>query len=522
MGIQPTSFSDPCSPGPFPMRLLPILAVLLGLGCASQAQVPATGGAAERRATLLFTGDLWGQLEPCGCSADMRGGVDRMASYVREIRAAGPTLLVDAGDALHDTLEAPPEMKAQADRRAAAMVRSLVSMGIDAKASFERDGGEAFPPEVVLAGPSLKEVGGVRVGLAPFDALPTEAGAAEADAAALRARVLAARKLGADVVVALVHGTRDRVIALASDSGADLVVGSHIRDLAEGEKARAALGKIPVFFTQARGQSLLRIDLVLRGDGPLHVVEGEQERDAEIESIGERIRSYEQRLSHLASDAEKAPFRRKVEELQARRRTLAEGVAPTPATGSYLAHRFVPVTQDRPSDGDVKGILTTYDREVAAANLAFAKAQNKVCEQAPAGEAGYVGGAACASCHQAAHDFWKQTRHAKAYATLEDANKQYDLACVSCHVTGWEKPGGACRVDEVDTRKDVTCESCHGPGSLHVANPVAAKLERKAPEATCRGCHTTDHSTGFDYSAYISRILGPGHGAPVAAGADHQ
>jgi len=499
------------------MRLLPVLAVLLGLGCASQAQVPATGGAAERRATLLFTGDLWGQLEPCGCSADMRGGVDRMASYVRETRAAGPTLLVDAGDALHDSLDAPPEMKAQADRRAAAMVRSLVSMGIDAKASFERDGGEAFPKGVVLGGPSLKEVGGVRVGLATFDALP-----AEADAAALRDKVLAVRKLGAEVVVAVVHGARDRVIALAQDSGADLVVGSHIRDLAEGEKARASLGKIPVFFTQARGQSLLRIDLVLRDGGPLQVAQGEQERDAEIESIGERIRSYEQRLSHLAGDAEKAPFRRKVEELQARRRTVAEGAAPAPATGSYLAHRFVPITQDRPSDEDVKDILAAYDREVAAANLAFAKAQNKVCEQAPAGEAGYVGGATCASCHQAAHDFWKQTRHAKAYATLEKANKQYDLACVSCHVTGWEKPGGACRVDEVDTRKDVTCESCHGPGSLHVANPAAAKLERKAPEATCRGCHTADHSTGFDYSAYLSRILGPGHGAPVAAGADRQ
>ncbi|HEY0840422.1 MAG TPA: hypothetical protein VGD74_09580, partial [Vulgatibacter sp.] len=99
------------------MRLLPIFAAaLIGLGCASQAQVPAQH--AERGATLLFTGDLWGQLEPCGCSADMRGGLDRMASYVRQVRAAGPTLLVDAGDALYDSLDGPPEVRAQASRRA--------------------------------------------------------------------------------------------------------------------------------------------------------------------------------------------------------------------------------------------------------------------------------------------------------------------------------------------------------------------------------------------------------------------
>ncbi|HWV38716.1 MAG TPA: multiheme c-type cytochrome [Vulgatibacter sp.] len=492
--------------------LLALAAILLGTGCASQAQVPAPGGVPKRRATLLFTGDLWGQLEPCGCSADMRGGVDRLASFVRETRAAGPTLLVDAGDALHDELEVPPEVKVQADRRAAAMVRALVAMGIDAKVAFERDAGGAFPPGVLVTGPAVREVGGVRVGLAPFDALPPGT-----EAEALRQRVEATRALGADVVVALVHGVRDRVVALAPHSGADLLVGSHVRDIPEGDRARAALGKVPVFFTQARGQSVLRIDLVLRGDGPLQILQGEQERDAEIESIGERIRSYEQRASRLSSDAEREPFRRKVEELRARRRALSRGAAPAPAEGSYLAHRFVPVTRDLPSDGAVKEILTAYDREIASANLAFAKAQNKVCEKPSAGEAGYVGEAACATCHQAAHDFWAQTRHAEAYATLERANKQYDLACVSCHVTGWEKPGGACRVDEVDHRKDVGCESCHGPGSLHAANPVAAKLERRTAEATCRGCHTADHSTEFDYAAYLSRILGPGHGAPVAA-----
>ena len=39
----------------------------------------------------------------------------------------------------------------------------------------------------------------------------------------------------------------------------------------------------------------------------------------------------------------------------------------------------------------------------------------------------------------------------------------------------------------------------------------------RAPgEERCRGCHTPEHSTAFEWEGYRARILGPGHGAPAA------
>jgi hypothetical protein len=202
-----------------------------------------------------------------------------------------------------------------------------------------------------------------------------------------------------------------------------------------------------------------------------------------------------------------------MEELRARRRAVSEEKVAPPASGNYLAWRFVPVTEDRASDPAVKAVLDAYDRDVAAANLAYAKANPRACPEAAPGEASFVGTAACAACHPAAQAFWTETGHARAWETLEKAQKQYDLNCVSCHVTGWERPGGACDIGRVEGREDVGCESCHGPGSLHAQAPTQAKLPAQVAERTCLGCHTPENSTAFDYGTYLPKILGPGHGA---------
>lgn len=498
--------------------LLAGLAGAILLACFSQGSKPAAAQPrAERKVTLLFTSDLWGQLEPCGCSADMRGGLDRAAAYVKEKRAEGPVILVDAGDAFFDKLQYTPVEEPQARRKARAVAESLLAMGVEAKASFERDRVypvEAFPRQKLLQGPRVVEAGGVKVGLLPVDATAGD------PAPALEGGAKQLRKDGADVVVALIHAPRPQVLrtaGAAAKAGVDFVVGSHIDTIPEGEETRSVKAEVPVFFTQARGQSLLQIDVVLRPDGgPLQLAASEEQREIELASLDERIRSYNERIADLPPGTDASPFQRKIEELQARRRHLGEQVPQPPATGSYLAPRFVAVTEDRPADPKVKEILAAYDREVAAANLAFAKAHPQACPAAAPGEASYVGGAACAACHPAAAEFYKGTKHAHAYETLEKANKQYDLGCISCHVTGWEKPGGACSVADVEGRKDVTCESCHGPGSLHVKAPTANKLPRSVPESTCRGCHTPENSTAFDYSRYLPRILGPGHGAPAS------
>ena len=78
------------------------------------------------------------------------------------------------------------------------------------------------------------------------------------------------------------------------------------------------------------------------------------------------------------------------------------------------------------------------------------------------------------TCHEEARKVWDKTAHARAYATLSKEFKEYNLDCVSCHVTGYEKPGGS-TVTLNDIARDVQCEECHGPGQAH------AKAPKKGP-----------------------------------------
>src|SRR5205823_491936 len=107
-------------------------------------------------------------------------------------------------------------------------------------------------------------------------------------------------------------------------------------------------------------------------------------------------------------------------------------------------------------------------------------------------------------CHQKEVDFWKKTHHAQAWATLEHVNKQFDRSCISCHVTGWMKPGGSTlgTLAKDDTLRDVQSERCHGPGSLHAEDGKRREtMRRDIPQTICADCHTPEHSDTFDYTA---------------------
>ena len=168
----------------------------------------------------------------------------------------------------------------------------------------------------------------------------------------------------------------------------------------------------------------------------------------------------------------------------------------------------------QPSDATTKQALTDYDAWVAKQNLARFTGVH-----APAPEPGkpsYVGAETCVDCHAEAVQFWEGTVHHGAYESLVEVDKQYDLSCVGCHVTGFRKPGGS-EVVENELLRSVQCEQCHGPGSAHLDDPVSETILRSAPVSVCLDCHTPDHSDTFDYEAYMRDILGEGHGASERA-----
>jgi predicted CXXCH cytochrome family protein len=117
----------------------------------------------------------------------------------------------------------------------------------------------------------------------------------------------------------------------------------------------------------------------------------------------------------------------------------------------------------------------------------------------------YVTSANCANCHRAQFDAWSRSNHAHAIEILKKERREFDAACVGCHVTGFQKTGGFVDLYETPQFANVQCEVCHGPGRTHSQKPSVVKTQKAGPQ-TCRGCHTKATSPEFEFAKYWERI----------------
>ncbi|HEX8700293.1 MAG TPA: multiheme c-type cytochrome, partial [Myxococcaceae bacterium] len=467
-------------------------------------------------AILLFSADTRGYLGPCGCSENMRGGIARAASQVMDARkGALPVLYIDGGDSLFGQTTFTPAQVAQEELKAKALAESMKRMGLAVRATGELDDarGVAFRqglglPELPAGGVKLLPAGARQVGVV-----------AAKDAQQLVQSSAQARSQGADFVVALFHGTLEAAQGAAAQPGleADLVLATHTESEFSGEENRLVRAAMPVVGLQSKGRSLLRLDLSYGPQkGRFTPVKTQGDAEREAAGLEERMALLNKEINLPGIDPQLQKLKQaKLEELVARKQKLLTEPPPATTGTNSFTLRFLPLESSLAGHPEVASVVTTYDKEVGQLNLAWAKEHGQDCPAPTKGNAAFVGNGACQECHKEAFPVWEKSKHSHAWETLEDAGKQFHLNCVGCHVTGYEQPGGVCRLDKVAGREDVGCESCHGPGSLHAEEPSAENITGKPGQALCVTCHNPENSPHFDFATYLPKVLGPGHGQPV-------
>ena len=471
---------------------------------------------AEPSSSIVFGADQLGYLAPCGCSEHQLGGAARAAAYIEGVSHRAPTLFIQGGNLLFGRLQPTAEERPEAEAKATALAKSW-QFGSAAATRELRFGpydlpeGESFARGLLgpqLTVPKVVLLGGVRLGLLPLDG-PTRGGA----------ELL--RKAGAEIVVAVVQTPKlTDAEAWAAASGADLALQSGLLDpVADTDEAALLSGRVPTFRVKDKGRGLLRLEIhrpaKLSAPG-IVVPEPQPLRLARAADLDRVLASDRARL-----DGARGPMRalleKKIGELSARRAAL-EAPAPRPAERIWVDFQFVELGDGLPEDPAVKALFDRYTAGVAAANLAAQGA--KSCPAPAPGQLHYVGVASCRDCHPDPARVYDGMAHAHAYQTLVDKGRQYDLECIGCHVVGYGKPGGVCRLDRVDGLANVQCESCHGMGSAHADSAGGEAVPVPKPGiAQCLACHTPDNDTRFSKESYVSyylpRILGPGHGLPL-------
>ncbi len=124
------------------------------------------------------------------------------------------------------------------------------------------------------------------------------------------------------------------------------------------------------------------------------------------------------------------------------------------------------------------------------------------------GNTDFVGAEGCQSCHAKEHEIWGGTQHSHAFEKLEAVGKIFDPNCVGCHSVGYDKPGGYIDPSLTAGLQGVQCENCHGAGRAHVESGGTKPLPNKdwEPVRMCGQCHVGSHSPSFAFDKYWPKI----------------
>jgi len=522
---------------------VPLIAVLALALCAACPGSGNGGGKAPdsptgKTLTIIGLAEVRGQIEPCGCTTDPLGDLARTARLVEDARARGPTVVLDAGSLLYSRTPVPAYLKAQEDLKSNLLVEAyqkelqVAAIGLG-PADLGMGPAAVRPPRqaanvtegVATEAPKVIDAGGVRVGVFGVVAPEMVAGVAAGDpAAAAKRAVEALRAEKPDVVVALLTmGKKDAVKLLKGLDGVDFAVLGLGRDTPEPKDVDARAEDIEGTWLVTpgnRGQVVSRLEVTLRPGAGFADAVGPAAAEAFGATLDGRLASAEKELAGFAADPSADPAfvdkkKQEVAELRAQRERLRTQPLQVPAQGSYFTLAQVAIRKSLACDTDVQSAKVAYAKAAGEANVAAAKGQ--LPSRPPKGQAGYVGAEACEDCHEEAVEFWRTTKHAHAWETLEQVSKQFDYECTGCHVTGWDQPGGS-NMAMNEPLRDVQCEVCHGPGSLHVEAEGKAQARatiRRAPaqDLCATMCHTSEHSDTFEWTAYMRDIVGDGHAA---------
>lgn len=397
--------------------------------------------------------------------------------YVEDARAAGRApLIVTSGNFLYAQSQIAESARAQEDARAGLVADIYRELGVTAQLPGPADkaalGTFANP---WLREPKLVTAGGLHIAFMP----------------------LGAAAPAADLVVALTEQGWEEAVH-GSDGGADIIIAGGSEKLHQPQK----VGKAWLVEAGEQGQYVGRLDFHSGAAGPWQYYDGGLGDKA---LLTRRLASLDKQLG-VATEAVKPLLIEQRANVQKQIDTLTTSPPPAPA-GRYFSLATVTLDKTMADAASVKKQIGAYNATLC--DLSKQSLANVTC---PAGDPHFVGSAPCKSCHAAEFAQWETTPHAHAVQTLETAGKLCDLGCIGCHTVGWQKPGGLCKPQDLGTPPEsgtlanVGCEDCHGPGSAHVALPTA-KLEANTPEATCRGCHTKEHSDLFDFAHYRPRIV---------------
>jgi len=242
----------------------------------------------------------------------------------------------------------------------------------------------------------------------------------------------------------------------------------------------------------------------------------------ELDGINGRISRIERRdpKESLASNTSYQNLIKNRDRLQTSINFLESELSDYRKTGhvpSTYDNNFIALEANLPDKPEVEKIVKTIKEEInrtGEKSVAVATAGARKPGAGSPTEIPFVGWRTCAKCHKPQTDFWERTDHSAAYQTLVEAEQQFNLDCLACHVTAEHQTtkisdNNADLLTLPPGLKLIGCEICHGPGRPHVATGDPKLISRKPAASICLRCHTPERDEEFNYANDLIRIACP-------------
>lgn len=451
-------------------------------------------------AQLIYSNDVLGDIEPCGCRSNPLGGMARRENWLSSLTDSS-RLIVDSGNLLFESKAIPELLRKNAFEKAKVLIDAMNATHLDLAVAGAKDFALGYDTFKELRRRARFRYLGANVvekatGQAPFDSY---------------AVVTLKSKTGTDLRVAVVG-----LVAEGVDYPPELKITSVVdaiqKTVAEVESKEK---KIDLWVALTHGG--YDADVVLaKMAQPFRFIIG-----SGTESFLQNPERVEKSI--LFQTSFRNQYMGKIE---------LDGLS----FQSDGFHRLVGLDA---SFNSKQGKPNFADRLIAAykkTNRAADPSKPSKASLSAGSESKFATFPKCASCHYEAFRFWISTPHARAIDALEKPENLNNPECIVCHSVGFGAQGGfsdlnvAAIVSEkkmtitdlknrfhsdflkVPMTKNATddarlkstlrrytrswapvqCENCHGAGFGHSENS-ALKLARVG-ELTCVQCHTPERA----------------------------
>jgi len=455
---------------------------------------------------LVFTGDVHGYLEPCGCAEKQSGGFARRGGLIKLLKEEKkwPVAALDVGGSLNEARITYPQTRIKFDT----MLKGLNELGYQGLALGKEElllgaqdlytefthvsAEEGFHVPFLSAnttifgskdlgtplGTRIIELGGLKIGVTAIAGETTRkelesAGVTrdpgellvEDPRAVLPATIQKLKSENPDLLVLLSAATMEESTALAREfPDFQIVVTSG--SVEDPRSDAIYIGQTLLVQVGKKGKNAAVVGISPEHQFQYAVLELDQERFEELPAMHQLMRDYQERLK---------------------------------AAWPELSAQKI-------SDPD--------DRQ-------------------------FLGAASCKECHTYAYGVWSQSKHAHAFESLQKGrpgqeahwiDRTWDPECLACHTTGWDAQkalryqSGFVDFEQTPLLAGQQCENCHGGGSKHVSlekgwkrgSPVSTEMKQardgmrltltRAKSDVCLRCHDGDNSPHFDFEKYWPKV----------------